>query len=1164
MKSNISHIQETKIRRKFETDKNLDLILGNKHNTTVKKPLNIEKGIPQSDDIKKTKTKKIENNLCLTHNLKYNHNSKKITKTKIKSKNSFKKGKNETINLSKNKTVKKMFSPNKVDISSHTVTAKKYSHKNHNNVKVENELLNIPQCSKINFNEKIQKYIPDYLTETKAHKNNILSSKNIHKSLKKENIIDISDSEEDSILINNDEESEKNNLVINTSFPKLSSNPFLVLKDEKKENFENNNQNNLFFSPSLIRKKGRCIQQSQLYYNNKIKSPSKTKTVLSINSSTTQNSNDTINNINAYNLDTSKRKKLNDLNSNINIDGEIDNDKDKIINNQNSNIDENNYILLFKNLLISVKNGDERKFVEIVGKIKDLQKNVINFNFQDAQNRNTVLHYACQVKNDKIIKYLLELNCDPNIKNNNMQTPLHVAAKKGYVEICKLLIENGALLNIYDSYKKTPIHYACENNYSELIQYFYESFIETDTNEKICDNLTNNKEINSLFHDYLKSKTNNLVPDKQNCSIDFNKELTINNHHRMNHFISGIFHSLNNKNQENLNNLSNNLKNKSTDKIIKSNISRKKIINQKQKKENTTKNNKTNSYSNLSLNKITTIPNGQSENNKLIITNLEKFNSKSKKIANNNKNKLLFQENNHLSKKSLNNPFIKDNYKKKDSISKNKEKDLYFQVNKTYDEKSKTNEKTIKFQPMIPPKTIKNNCLNINKQKDKEKEKEENLNTTYDKTKQKKNTSSTNIKFLIKKQQIECFTEQKNNKENIAINKIKPNHITEKKKSKEYFEIASPTQKDNNNIISKISSLNQTMDTNINMNITSINAYNKMSLSLNLIQEEEEKINTKHFICLALLGKGSFGEVYLVQKISNKKNYAMKILRKERIMGQNLSRYALAERNVLSLSNHPFIVKLNYAFQTLTKLFLILEYCPGGDLSKHLILEKKFDEKRAKFYLCEILLALEDLHKRNIIFRDLKPENVVLDEEGHCKLTDFGLSKEGIDNDQYTKSFCGSIAYLAPEVLQKKGHGKAVDWYLLGVLLYEMLTGVTPYYDKNKNNLFYNIQQGKLLIPDFVSENAKSLLKGLLKRDPKKRLGGGSRDAEEIKEHKFFEDVNWKNVYEKKIKPPKAMKINSNMYIFNKPKFFADENNLEEIFGNNSLQGWTFINKIDM
>ena len=157
---------------------------------------------------------------------------------------------------------------------------------------------------------------------------------------------------------------------------------------------------------------------------------------------------------------------------------------------------------------------------------------------------------------------------------------------------------------------------------------------------------------------------------------------------------------------------------------------------------------------------------------------------------------------------------------------------------------------------------------------------------------------------------------------------------------------------------------------------------------------EEERITPTSFVCLALLGRGSFGEVYLVQKINTGSLYAMKVLSKDRIMGQNLLKYAMAERNVFSLSNHPFIVKLNFAFQTSSKLFLILDYCPGGDLSKHLYHEKRFNEQRAKFYLCEVLLALEDLHKRDIIFRDLKPDNVVLDENGHCKLTDFGLSKE--------------------------------------------------------------------------------------------------------------------------------------------------------------------------
>jgi serine/threonine protein kinase len=176
----------------------------------------------------------------------------------------------------------------------------------------------------------------------------------------------------------------------------------------------------------------------------------------------------------------------------------------------------------------------------------------------------------------------------------------------------------------------------------------------------------------------------------------------------------------------------------------------------------------------------------------------------------------------------------------------------------------------------------------------------------------------------------------------------------------------------------------------------------------------------------------------------------MKVLSKSKIMGHNLTRYAMTERNVLSIANHPFIVKLNYAFQTQEKLFLILDYCPGGDLAEYLQLEKRFNEDKTRLYASEILLAIEELHRKDIIFRDLKPDNVVLDMEGHAMLTDFGLSKEGVLDNGMAKSFCGSYAYLAPEMLRKLGHGKAVDWYLLGVIIYEMLSGIPPYYANNK------------------------------------------------------------------------------------------------------------------
>jgi serine/threonine protein kinase len=168
------------------------------------------------------------------------------------------------------------------------------------------------------------------------------------------------------------------------------------------------------------------------------------------------------------------------------------------------------------------------------------------------------------------------------------------------------------------------------------------------------------------------------------------------------------------------------------------------------------------------------------------------------------------------------------------------------------------------------------------------------------------------------------------------------------------------------------------------------------------------------------------------------------------IIGQNLTKYAYTEKNVQSLLKHPFIVRLHCSFQTSTKLFFVLAYCRGGDLGHVLQREKKLSEERARIYLAEILLAIAELHNREIIYRDLKPDNVVLDEEGHALLTDFGLSKEGVKGTDYTQSFCGSVAYLAPEMLKRSGHGKSVDWYLLGVLLYEMLVGIPPYFNRNK------------------------------------------------------------------------------------------------------------------
>jgi len=289
------------------------------------------------------------------------------------------------------------------------------------------------------------------------------------------------------------------------------------------------------------------------------------------------------------------------------------------------------------------------------------------------------------------------------------------------------------------------------------------------------------------------------------------------------------------------------------------------------------------------------------------------------------------------------------------------------------------------------------------------------------------------------------------------------------------------------------------------------------------IPQTKPKKSISDFFFFTLLGKGSFGEVFLVkEKISSSpgpdKFFAMKVLNKDKVFSQNLIKYAKSERNILSIMDHPFIVKLNYAFQTQNKLFLILDFCPGGDLGRLLSKKRRLPEEIVRIYVSEIVLGIEALHSKNIIFRDLKPDNVVLDKDGHALLTDFGLSRQGIDTN-FAKSFCGSVAYLAPEMLAKAGHNKTIDWYLVGVLFYELLVGIPPFFSKNREEMFNNIKSGPLLIPKNLSAEAKDLMKRLLCRNPKNRLGsqfGGM----EVKSHQFFNGLNWDDVLNRKLVPP--------------------------------------------
>lgn len=275
-----------------------------------------------------------------------------------------------------------------------------------------------------------------------------------------------------------------------------------------------------------------------------------------------------------------------------------------------------------------------------------------------------------------------------------------------------------------------------------------------------------------------------------------------------------------------------------------------------------------------------------------------------------------------------------------------------------------------------------------------------------------------------------------------------------------------------------------------------------------------------HFMPLKLLGCGSFAKVFLVKKLVGPDAgslYAMKILRKAKLRFRDRLR-SKKERDILVEVQHPFIVKLNYAFQTEGKLFLVLDFVRGGDLFTRINSEVMFTEEDVKFYLAESLLALTHLHSLGIIYRDLKPENILLDEEGHIKLTDFGLSKEALDDKAY--SFCGTVEYMSPEVIARQGHTKSADFWSLGVVMFEMLTGVLPFQGENRKETMHQIIKIKLSMPLYLSVEAQSLLRCLFKRNPANRLGSGPRGGKDIMDHKFFRSIDFEKLYQKKVTPP--------------------------------------------
>ncbi|PWV03565.1 putative rac serine-threonine kinase [Trypanosoma cruzi] len=279
--------------------------------------------------------------------------------------------------------------------------------------------------------------------------------------------------------------------------------------------------------------------------------------------------------------------------------------------------------------------------------------------------------------------------------------------------------------------------------------------------------------------------------------------------------------------------------------------------------------------------------------------------------------------------------------------------------------------------------------------------------------------------------------------------------------------------------------------------------------------DKNVNVSMRDFELLTVIGLGSFGRVMRARHKATGKIYALKILDKDQVVQHHLVPHTNAEKLILSEISHPFVVKLYYAFQTKRHLILVLEFLCGGELFFHLQRCKRFDEKRARFYTAEIGMAVEYIHSKSVLYRDLKPENLVLDREGHVVLTDFGLAKRDVAEDVRTHTFCGTPEYMAPELVKKSGHTTAVDWWSLGAFLYEMVDGMPPFYSPNVAEMYEMILHKPLVCPARFSPELKSLLGRLLEKDPLKRMTSG----EEFRAHPFFKGLDFDKLLRREIRP---------------------------------------------
>lgn len=273
---------------------------------------------------------------------------------------------------------------------------------------------------------------------------------------------------------------------------------------------------------------------------------------------------------------------------------------------------------------------------------------------------------------------------------------------------------------------------------------------------------------------------------------------------------------------------------------------------------------------------------------------------------------------------------------------------------------------------------------------------------------------------------------------------------------------------------------------------------------------------------MATVGTGTFGRVFLVKDKKSKAFFALKQMKISDVIRLKQEQHVHNEKEVLTEISHPFLIRLFWTHHDDRFLYMLMDYVPGGELFSYLRSRGRFSNATGLFYTSEIVCAIEYLHSKEIVYRDLKPENILLDSEGHIRLTDFGFAKKLSDR---TWTLCGTPEYLAPEVIQSKGHGRAVDWWALGILVFEMLAGHPPFFDDNPFGIYQKILSGKLEFPRHLDFYVKDLIKKFLVIDRARRLGNMKNGADDVKKHRWFKTVDWDAVPLRKLKPPIVPKV---------------------------------------